>query len=307
MKKNIKGIIVYVIIVVLILGSCYGVYYFITNKNFNEAEIKDDNAILFNEKTLPRIDASLATQPLTDAFVKNFTGKTVSEMNIVYSNTHPAYEKLVNNEVDLIVVTEPSEEELEIAKKKGIEYEVTELVNEGFVFFVNANNKVDSLTFEEVQKIYTGEITNWSQVGGINEEIVAYQRPVNSGSQTGLINLVMKGKSIKIPTIKESVELSMAGIVDYVADYTNGLNSIGYGFYYYVETMYKNDDIKYLKIDGVFPEYSTIQSKEYPIKSAYYVVTRKNEKNKNVIKLKESMLSSRGQRIAKEAGYVPNK
>ena len=55
------------------------------------------------------------------------------------------------------------------------------------------------------------------------------------------------------------------------------------------------------------PNYNTIQDGSYPILTAYYIVTRKDETNKNVLKLKEAMLSKRGQKIASEAGYVPIK
>ena len=117
----------------------------------------------------------------------------------------------------------------------------------------------------------------------------------------------MKGKTVKIPTVKESVYLDMAGIIDYVSDYKNGLDAIGFSYYYYANTMYKNDNLKYLKINGVEPNYDTIQTSKYPILTAYYIVTRKGETNKNVNKLKNAMLSKRGQMVASEAGYVPIK
>ena len=290
------------IIIVLMVVSCIGVYFGV-NWYLN----KVDNEILFSKESLPRFDASLATQPLVDAFIKDFTGNTPSDLGREYTNTHPGYVKLINNETDLIVVTEPSEEELALAKEKGVELEVTKVVNEGFVFFVNKNNKVSNVTLDQIRKIYTGEITNWKDLGGEDKEIIAYQRPVNSGSQTGLISLVMKGLELKIPTVKESVNLSMAGIVDYVADYQNGLDAIGYSYYYYANEMYYNDNLKYLGIDGVVPNYETIQNETYPIMTAYYIVTRKGETNKNVLKLKNAMLSRRGQKIASEAGYVPVK
>lgn len=270
-----------------------------------EKFIETSSEVLFTNENLPRIDASLATQPLTDAFIKNFTGKTTEELGIEYSNTHPGYVKLINNEADLIVVTEPSEEELALAAEKGIELEVTKVVNEGFAFFVNKDNPVSSASFDDIVKIYTGEITNWKDLGGNDAEIVAYQRPENSGSQTGLYNLVLKGKEVKIPTIKEQVTLSMAGIIDYVASYNNAIDSIGYGFYYYVNTMYYNDNLKYLAINDVAPTYTTIQNETYPILSAYYIVTRKGDENENVALLKRAMLSRRGQYVASEAGYVP--
>lgn len=302
-KKKKGNVLLILLFIVLIIGSCVGVYFGL-NKYLSKEEEKEEG-ILFTNDDLPRFDASLATQPLVDAFIKDFTGSTPSELNREYTNTHPGYVKLINNETDLIVVTEPSEEELALAKEKGVELEVTKVVNEGFVFFVNKNNKVDSLTLDQIRKIYTGEITNWSQVGGEDKEIIAYQRPVNSGSQTGLISLVMNGLTLKIPTVKESVTLTMQGIIEYVADYQNGTDAIGYSYYYYANEMYYNDNLKYLGVDGVVPNYETIQNETYPILTAYYIVTRKGESNDNVLKLKKAMLSKRGQKIASEAGYVP--
>ncbi len=273
-----------------------------------DARFKEDSTeILFTKETLPRVDASLATQPLMNAFLKNFTGQTEEELGVEYTNTHPGYVKLINDETDLIVVTEPSEGELALAAENDVELDVTKVVNEGFVFFVNKDNPVDSISMEDLVKIYTGEITNWKELGGNDAEIIAYQRPENSGSQTGLYSLVLKGEQVKIPTVKESVQLSMAGIVDYVASYENSIDAIGFGFYYYVNTMYYNDNLKYLAVDGVKPTYKTIQDGNYPILSAYYIVTRKGDDNQNVALLKDAMLSPRGQKVASEAGYVPSR
>ena len=197
-KKS--GILGYAVIIMLMAFSCIVAYYYLVVLPKTKENKTDE--ILFTKETLPGVDASLATQPLMDAFVLNFTGKTTEEMGVEYSNTDPAYTKLINNEADLIVVTEPSEDELKRASDANVELEVTKVVNEGFVFFVNKNNKVDSLTFEEIRKIYSGEITNWKEVGGDDTEIIAYQRPENSGSQTGLYSLVMKELPVKARTPK---------------------------------------------------------------------------------------------------------
>ena len=302
-KKS--GILSYAILILLMIISCMAAYYFLIVKAPKEEKLSDE--ILYTKETLPRVDASLATQPLMDAFVLNFTGKTTKELGVEYTNTDPAYTKLINNEADLIVVTEPSEDELKRASDANVELEVTKVVNEGFVFFVNKDNKVDSLTLEQIRSIYSGEITNWSEVGGTDTEIIAYQRPENSGSQTGLYSLVMKGIPVKARTPKEQVTLSMAGIIEYVSDYENGLDAIGYSYYYYANEMYYNENLKYLGINGINPTYETIKDESYPILTAYYIVTRKDETNENVLKLKEDMLSKRGQEVATKAGYVPCK
>ena len=255
-----------------------------------------------------RIDASLATQPLTNAILEKFT-----DINIIadYTNTHPAYIKLINGETDLIVVTEPSEEELNLANLAEVELEITPVVKEAFVFYVNKENPVNSLTTEQVQKIYAGEITNWEKVGGNNSEIIAYQRPVNSGSQTGMLSLVMKDYEL-MEAPKETLIDTMFDIVNMVSSYNNGINSIGYSYLYYAKTMYQDmdkkvvDNIKFLKINDIEPDNKNISEEKYPYTTAYYIVTRADEPANSPAKiLKSRLLSEEGQKIAEEVGYVP--
>ena len=315
MNKKTRAIIT-IIVMIIIIGGCIFAYTKYGKKSNNNIGTNQDTQIstepIFTLENYPRVDASLATQPLTNAFIKNFTGKDVNEEDLNYTNTHPGYVKLINGEADLIVVTEPSEEELNLAKEKGVELEVIPVVKEGFVFYVNGQNKVDNLTLEQIQKIYTGEITNWSEVGGDDEKIIPYQRPTNSGSQTGMLSLVMKDKKIMDP-VKNIIE-TMEGIIKVVADYNNGKDSIGYSYYYYATTMYDKIDssvvqgIKLIGVNGVKPSYDTIKDGSYPIQTAYYIVINKNEpENSNTRKLVNAMLSERGQNVAKEAGYVPVK
>lgn len=292
-KENNSKILTIIVGVLILVALGFGLFLLLTNK---------DKENLDNKKydELVKIDASLATQPLTDAYIK---GLTNFNLKADYSNTDPAYTKLINKEVDLIVVTEPSKEELERAKNAGVELEVTPVVNEGFVFYTNVENSVNGLTLEQIQKIYTGEITNWKQVGGEDRNIIAYQRPVNSGSQTGILSLVMKGLKMKEPTTTEYVE-TMAGIIDVVSNYENSKDAIGYSYYYYATTMYGNPKLKFLAVNGVTPNHDTIKNETYPLITAYYIVTLKGNESTTVKALKDTLLSTKGQKIAKEAGYV---
>ena len=314
--NNTKKILIAIIILVLFVGIYAGVIY-LYNAKKDSTPAKEEIAVidttpLYTADTFPKIDASLATQPLTDAIYEDFVGES-AEGKIDYSNTHPGYVKLINDEVDLIVVTQPSEEELALAKEKNVELEVIPVVKEGFVFYVNSSNPVSSLTTEQIQKIYTGEITNWNELGGNNENIVPLQRPVNSGSQTGMLSLVMKGKQL-MEAPKENLISTMEAIINLVSSYTNGRNSIGYSYYYYATTMFKTIDeqvasnIKLLSVDGVQPNNSTIQNGSYPFNTAYYIVINKaDDENSASRKLANELLSSRGQAVAEKAGYVPVK
>ena len=315
MKKILK-IVVTIIILAIITEICYLIYDFFTEKNVTDnisevtQNISNSNEALFTKDNLPRIDASLATQPLVSAMINNFVGEKVTDEELDYSNTHPGYIKLIDGDKDLIVVTQPSVEELEYAKSKNVELEVIPVVNEGFVFYVNNENPVDSLSIKQIQDIYSGKITNWKDVGGNDEKIRAFQRPVNSGSQTGMLSLVMKDvKLMEAP--KENMIETMESIVNLVSDYDNGLNSIGYSYYYYATTMFDTidetvkDRIKFVKVNGIEPNKETIKTHEYPFYTNYYIVIRKDEtENSQTRKLVEAMLSQRGQDVAEEAGYV---
>lgn len=309
MKK--KKILINILVIMLCIGICIGCFFLYKSlteentENVKKAAEKISTDPLFTDEDYPIVDGSTATIPLAEAFEANFKAKNVEEVDINHSKTHNAYVKLINDEVDLILVTQPSEDELKLAAEKGVELEVIKVVNEAFVFFINSNNSVKDLTLEQIQSIYAGEITNWSQVGGADEKIIAYQRPVNSGSQTGMLNLVMKDKKIaEAPT--ENIAMDMTDIIDVVSDYENNSGAIGYSYYYYANTMYLSDDISLLSVNGVEPNNETIKAGEYPIQTAYYIVIRKDEpENSKTRELVEAMLSTRGQLAAENAGYVP--
>lgn len=317
--KKILLKLVPLFMITLIIVLCVGAYEYVIdledekNDFANEVQKEIEEEIgtepIFTTESFPRIDASLATQPLTNAFYENFTGESSKNIENDYSNTHPAYKKLIEGKKDLIVVTEPSEDELKMAEEANVELVVTPVVKEGFVFYINAQNPVESLTLEQIQDIYTGKITNWKEVGGTDSQIRPFQRPENSGSQTGMYSLVMKGKKI-MEAQKEDLIETMFDIVNLVSSYDNGINSIGYSYYYYATTIYDTldasvkDRIKFLGVDGIKPSNQTIMDGSYPLNTAYYIVTRKDNTDENVQKLLDAMLSARGQKVAEGAGYV---
>lgn len=307
---NKKKIIINILVIILCAAICVGCYFLYQSLTKDKAPVKQaeekiSTDPIFTDADYPIVDGSTATIPLAEAFEANFKAVPVEEVEITHSKTHNAYEKLIAGDVDLILVTEPSEDALELAKENNVELEVIKVVNEGFVFFINSQNPVKNLSLEQIQKIYSGEITNWSEVGGNDEEIIAYQRPVNSGSQTGMLSLVMKNIPI-VEAPKERVAMEMFDIIDVVSDYENNSAAIGYSYYYYANTMYLSDDITLLSVDGVEPNNETIKAGEYPIQTAYYIVIRKDEpEDSKTRELVEVMISKRGQLVAENAGYVP--
>ena len=154
---------------------------------------------------------------------------------------------------------------------------------------------------QQIKDIYAGKITNWSELGGGNDEIRAFQRPEDSGSQTALQRLMGDTPIMEAPS--EDVATGMGGIIHEVSQYKNYKNAIGYTFRYYSNEMVRNEEIKLLAIDGVEPTKNTIRTNSYPITSQFYIVTR-GEAEGNVQALIDWVLSEQGQELIEQAGYV---
>ena len=100
---------------------------------------------------------------------------------VMASQTHGAFMNLIDGGADIILTHRTiSPDEKAHADALGVTLIETPIALDAFVFVVNKNNPVQSLTINQIQKIYTGEITNWSQVGGNNESIKVFTRPRNS-------------------------------------------------------------------------------------------------------------------------------
>ncbi len=260
----------------------------------------------FTMDTYPKVDGSTVTIPLSEAVAATLTHNTMEAIRpyIMHNKTHQAYVNLIDKKADLIFVTGPSEEELALAKAAGVELEVVPIVSEGFVFLTHIDNPVKGLTTQNIQDIYTDKVTRWNAVGGADEAIIPYQRPVNSGSQTGFLDIVMKGIT-PMDAPEEQVAAEMGELIDAVANYDNSAGALGYSYFYFVEDMWGNEAVKLLEIDGVYPDHKTISAGDYPFTTAYYAVIRKDSiEGSNERKVIEWILSEEGQTLMEENGYV---
>jgi phosphate transport system substrate-binding protein len=271
-----------------------------------KAVILDEPSSLKLENDLPLLDGATALYPLYAAFAQAvYPKKTYNLYNseIVCSNTIRSYQSLIDKEVDIIFVAPPSKGQSEIAEKAGVKFHFTPIGKEAFVFFVNAHNPVDNLTVEQLQAIYSGEITNWKDVGGNDETIRPFQRNENSGSQTAFVHF-MRGKTIR-EAPKEDVPGGMGGIISQTADYANYGNAIGFSFRFYANEMVNNKDIRLLKINGIYPDLETIKNDEYPLSSQFFAVTLSDNEKPNVLKLLDWIISEQGQQLVEKTGYCP--
>ncbi len=283
-------------------------YEYIPNAKKPRATFLDTTSTLKLETNLPVLNGATALYPVYSAFVQAVYPKkkyNLYDSIVKCSNTVGAYQRLINKTADIIFVAPPSKEQLEAADTAGVQFRYTPIGKEAFVFFVNSQNPVNDLTTEQLQAIYSGEITNWKELGGNDETIRPFQRNENSGSQTAFVNF-MQEKAIMKPPM-EDVIMFMSGIVNQAADYTNYGNAIGFSFRFYVNEMVKNKEVKILKINGIYPDLETIGNGTYPLSSSFFALTLTDNNKPNVTKFLEWIVSEQGQYLVKKTGYCPIK
>jgi len=245
-------------------------------------------------------DVRTVVPSLDNRNTEKFWGKIKS------SQTHQSFVNLINKDADLILTARKmSADEKAAADAAGVNLIETPIALDAFIFIINEENPVQSLTIKQVQDIYTGGITNWRQVGGNNEMINPYVRNANSGSQELMETLVMKDLEIMdFPENSSELIFSMAGALDRVS---HDPNSICYTLYYYKERMATGTwNIKSLAINRISPDWGTISNKSYPFTAEIYAVIRSDlNESSMAYKLYEWLQTEAGKDAILDSGYPP--
>ena len=257
----------------------------------------------------PSINGSTANHPLICRIYSEICGVSMEDaetmVNLDMGSTGSIWEGMLNGYgPDLFIVYEPPEEIKEQYPDALAQLEIDPLGRDGLVFLVNAQNPVDSLTVAELQGIYTGQITDWSEVGGEAGPIQPFQRNADSGSQTLFLKLLMDGLTPMDPPT-ELVQVTMGGLIDGVASFDGSGGALGYSVYYYASLMYANPDLKILSVDGVAPSAESIGDGSYPLTNDFYVVIRADEPEDSPVRqLRDWLLTDEGKRLLTEENYV---
>ena len=138
----------------------------------------------------------------------------------------------------------------------------TVLAYDGIAMIVNPANTVEDLDIETIAKIYTGEITNWAEVGGADAEIVLVGREAGSGTRSGFEELTET-----VDKCKYRQELTSTG--DVITAVAQNPDAIGYASLASVK-----DSVKALKVAGVTPSEETVKDGTYLIQRPFVLVTK---------------------------------
>lgn len=209
---------------------------------------------------------------------------------------------LLDNTTDIAMASRDlkTEESLKFSEAKR-EIEKVIVAYDALTVIVHPNNSISQLTREQIEKIFTGEIKNWKEVGGEDMKIIAYSRESSSGTYEFFKEEVLDDKNYATDV------LSMPATGAIVQSVSQTKGAIGY-----IGLAYQSKSVKQLAVsydEGktyVMPSVASAKDKTYPISRPLYFMFDKTNKEK-VKAIVDFTLSDEGQKIVKEIGYVPVK
>lgn len=183
--------------------------------------------------------------------------------------------------------------EASAAQAKGVSLKPTIVASDGIAVIVNSNSPIAKLTPRQVEQIFTGDITDWSAVGGPAGKISIYTRNTSSGTYKDWADLAMKRRQYAPSSQK------MAGNEQIAAEVAKNPRGIGYVGLAYIHA----EGIKVVPINGVLPSKKTVLDKTYPYARPTFYYTN-GEPSGEAAKFIEFTLSDEGQAIAEKIGFV---
>jgi phosphate transport system substrate-binding protein len=213
---------------------------------------------------------------------------------------------LINKTVDIANASRQiKDEEVAEAKSNGVEPVEHIIARDAIAVIVNPENPVSQLTLKQISDIYSGKISNWSEVGGDDRPIVRLSRETNSGTHVYFLETVLRLGSKEDKTLFSMDTLLLPSSEGIVAEVRQNPNAIGYDGLGYVPK-----DLKMIAIAKeaggayVLPSIATVNDKSYPIARDLYMYT--NGEPTGIVKTYlDWIVSSEAQQIVADLGFVP--
>jgi phosphate transport system substrate-binding protein len=215
---------------------------------------------------------------------------------------------LINGTVDIANASRAIKaEEREQAEANGIQPVEFIVARDAIAIVVNPHNPVSQLTLQQLSDMYSGQITNWREVGGEDRPIVLLSRETNSGTHVYFLEHVLRLGQSDNTTLFSSDTLLMPSSEGISAEVRQNPNAIGYDGLGYV-----TGDMKTVAVAEdagrpyVLPSIATVNDKSYPVARDLYMYTH-GEPTGQVKAYMDWVLGSEAQQIVAELGFVPVK
>lgn len=263
-------LILSLVLMLFVVGGC-------TN---NSKEVEGTDSKL--EGTI-NIVGSTSVTPLAEELGKEFSNKNPGvKVDVQGVGSTAGIKATIDGTADIGI----SSRDLKDEEK---EYKMNEYIiaYDGIVVAVHPENSVEDLDMNTINKIFTGEIKNWKEVGGEDEEILVISREEGSGTRGAFEEI------LELDSVREDA-LIAEGNGAVKANIASKKNSIGY-----ISLSYLDDSIKGLKIDGIEGTVENIKSGKYKVSRPFLMLT--NGKEEPLVKeFLDFVLSEEGQKIVGE-------
>ena len=299
--KRVATMLIVLLIAMLVFSGCT------TKQQSHQIDVPKKVSLQLSLDEYPRMDGSTANLPMMAEIMSRVCDITLEEAEELTSctKTSNAWSNIANGNADILLVYEAAEDTKAYLDTVGTELEITPLGRDALVFINNEQNPVENLPQQQLIDIYTGNVTNWNEVGGEDLEIIPYQRVATSGSQSLFMKLLMKD-IVPMDAPMELRPAEMGMLIDELARYNNEGNALGYSVFYYASYMYQQPGLKMIAVDGVQPSDETIADGSYPLLNEYYLVIRADEPEDSPARqLRNWILTDEGRAAIIEAGYIP--
>jgi phosphate transport system substrate-binding protein len=239
------------------------------------------------------LGAKLVPQ-LAEQFKAQHPGTT---FDIAAEGSATGFAALIDKTAAIGMASRPAKpEEIANGKAKGVDLKETIVAYDGIAVIVNTANSIKGLTKKQVEQIFTGEITDWSAVGGSGGKISVYTRNTSSGTYAEFKELAMKKRDYAPDSQK------LAGNEQIAQEVGKNPNGAGYVGLAYT----KASGIKVVPIDGASPSKESVLAKSYPYARPTFFYT--NGQPTGVMKdFIDFTVGPDGQKIVEQVGFVPIK
>jgi phosphate transport system substrate-binding protein len=244
------------------------------------------------------IAGSTSVQPLSEVMAEEFmTDNEGTSVEVQGGGSGQGIKSIQEGIADIGSLSREVKDE-----EKGSVKEEYIIAMDGVAVVVNTETETEDITIEELEKIYTGEITNWKELGGKDAEITVVSREEGSGTRgafteiTGVLVKDDEGNETDNTTADALVQPSTGSVIKTVSSTPD---SIGY-----VSLAAVSDEVKALKVEGVEPSKDTVLDGTYKISRPFVYVTG-NDISESAKAFIDFVLSDKGQELVEENGFIP--
>lgn len=247
------------------------------------------------------ISGSTTTLQVSEAWASAFMAEYGGSIIVNGGGSGGGIAEMINGINDLANASRQIKpEEIQAAQDAGYDPVEYVVLYDGIAVILSHNLDIEDLTMEQLSKIYTAEITNWSQLGGPDSQIVMAARDTSSGTGEYFLEAVVQmGKTLKDKDYDPTALRlqSNADVVNMVKENDNAIGYIGLG--------YLEDSLNAVKVEGVMPSVDTVKDDSYPISRGLYIYAPSRDISQIAQAYLDFVFSEQGQQIGLEEGFVP--